>query len=63
MIYDYRQTDGDLIDVSALKQYASVEDLDISVSGSDTLIEFDADDSVLLAGFTQQLTDADFIFG
>ncbi len=63
-IWDFRQSDGDQIDVSAYG-FSSLEDLEITDLGADTLIEFGASgDSVTLLGFADPalLTDGDFIF-
>ena len=65
-IHDFRQSDGDMIDVSAYG-FSSIGDMTLSDLGADTLIEFGAsgaDNSVTLLGFDDpnQLTNVDFIF-
>ena len=65
-IGDFRQSDGDLIDVGDYG-FTDIGDMTLSELGTDTLIEFGAsgaDNSVTLLGFADpgQLTDADFIF-
>ena len=50
-INDFRQTDGDKIDVSAYG-FSSLVDMMITSTGSDTKIAFDAIDSVTLVGIS-----------
>jgi Ca2+-binding RTX toxin-like protein len=60
-IRDFRQTDHDQIDVSAFG-FSSIDDLDISVGVSNTVIDFGGGNSVTLVGFTAALTGSDFVF-
>jgi len=60
---DFRQSDGDRIDVSAYG-FTSLVDMMITFDGANTKIAFDASNSVTLLGFTDPaaLTASDFIF-
>ena len=60
-VHDFRQTDHDQIDVSAFG-FDDIADLDISVGGGNTLIDFGSGNSVTLVGFTDPLAGSDFIF-
>ena len=62
-VYDFRQSDGDRIDVSAYG-FDDLGDLAISATNGNTLIAFDADNSVMLVGFVDPsaLRAADFLF-
>ena len=60
-IRDFRQTDHDQIDVSAYG-FAGIGDLNITVGGGNTLIDFGGGNSVTLVGFTGALTGSDFMF-
>jgi len=62
-IGDFRQSDGDRIDVSAYG-FTSLVDMMITFDGANTKIAFDASNSVTLFGFTDPaaLTASDFIF-
>lgn len=60
-IGDFRQSDQDLIDVSAYG-FTDISDMDISDNGTDTFIEFDDNNMVTLLGFDDVLTNSDFIF-
>jgi len=60
-IRDFRQTDHDQIDVSAYG-FAGIGDLNITVGGGNTLIDFGGGNSVTLVGFTSALTGSDFVF-
>jgi serralysin len=61
-INDFRQSDGDRIDVSAYG-FQSLTQMMITFDGANTKIGFDADDSVTLVGFTDPsaLRTSDFI--
>jgi Ca2+-binding RTX toxin-like protein len=61
-IYDFRQSDGDRIDVSAYK-FQSLTEMMITFDGTNTKIGFDANDSVTLVGFADPsaLRPSDFI--
>jgi Ca2+-binding RTX toxin-like protein len=63
LIYDFRQSDHDKIDVSGYG-FDDISDLTITDLGSDTLIVFGGGNSVTLTGFVDStlLTAADFIF-
>ena len=62
-INDFRQSDHDRIDVSAYG-FHSIADLTITGTGTDTVIAFDAADSVTLVGVSDPtvLQASDFIF-
>jgi hypothetical protein len=60
-VNDFRQTDHDQIDVSAYG-FDDMADLNISVVGSDTVIDFGGGNSVTLVGFADPLHATDFIF-
>jgi serralysin len=62
-INDFRQSDGDRIDVSAYG-FHSLADMMITSMGADTKIAFDATDSVTLVGISDPsvLHASDFIF-
>jgi Ca2+-binding RTX toxin-like protein len=61
-IHDFRQSDGDRIDVSAYG-FQSLAQMMITSDGANTKIAFDADDSVTLVGFVDPsaLHASDFI--
>jgi len=61
-IYDFRQSDGDRIDVSAYG-FRCLTQMMITFDGANTKIGFDANDSVTLVGFTDPsaLRASDFI--
>jgi Ca2+-binding RTX toxin-like protein len=63
VIEDFRQSDGDKIDVSGygFTDFASIQG-DIRAVGSTTLINFGGSNNVELVNFTGTLTGADFIF-
>src|SRR4029453_28617 len=50
-VYDFRQTDHDKIDVSAYG-FHSITDMTITGTGADTVIAFDATNSVTLVGIS-----------
>jgi hypothetical protein len=62
-INDFRQSDGDKIDVSAYG-FDSIDDMVITDMGADTKIFFDAANSVTLVGFDDPtvLQASDFLF-
>jgi hypothetical protein len=62
-INDFRQSDHDKIDVSAYGVH-SIADMMITSTGADTMIAFDATDSVTLVGIGDPnvLHASDFIF-
>jgi hypothetical protein len=60
-IGDFRQRDGDRIDVSAYG-FTSLVDMMVTFDGANTKIAFDANDSVTLTGFAGTLRPADFVF-
>ena len=60
-IGDFRQRDGDRIDVSAYG-FTSLVDMMITFDGANTKIAFDTNDSVTLTGFAGTLRPADFVF-
>jgi hypothetical protein len=62
-INDFRQSDGDKIDVSAYG-FDSIADMTFTDMGADTKIFFDADNSVTLVGFGDPsiLQASDFLF-
>jgi serralysin len=63
LIFDFRQSDGDKIDVSAYG-FHGIDDMAITGMGADTVIVFDAIDSVTLVGMDPgALHASDFIFG
>jgi hypothetical protein len=59
-IGDFRQSDGDRIDVSAWG-FTSLVDMMITFNGVDTTIGFDAANSVTLIGFAGTLHTSDFV--
>jgi Ca2+-binding RTX toxin-like protein len=63
VVYDFRQSDGDRIDVSAYG-FDDLGDMTITGTGTDTVIAFDANDSVTLAGLIDPsvLQASDFLF-
>ena len=63
IIFDFRQSDHDRLDVSAYG-FDSIADMMITDTGDDTRIEFDATNSVTLAGIGDPgvLHASDFIF-
>jgi len=63
VVYDFRQSDGDRIDVSAYG-FDDLGDMTITGTGTDTVIAFDTTDSVTLAGLLDPsvLQAADFLF-
>jgi serralysin len=62
-VYDFRQSDGDRIDVSAFG-FNGLADMVIIDTGADTRIEFDASNTVTLVGLSDPngLHASDFIF-
>jgi Ca2+-binding RTX toxin-like protein len=60
-IGDFRQSDGDRIDVSAYG-FTSLTNMMITFDGTNTKIAFDSNDSVTLTGFTATLRSSDFVF-
>jgi hypothetical protein len=60
-INDFRQSDGDRIDVSAYGIHSLV-DMMVTYTGTDTTIAFDATNSVTLVGFGGPLQVSDFFF-
>ena len=60
-IGDFRQSDGDRIDVSAYG-FTSLVNMMVTFDGTNTKIAFDANDSVTLTGFTGTLRAQDFVF-
>ena len=60
-VYDFRQTDGDQIDISAF-EFDDTGDLNIAVVSGDTVIDFGGGNSVTLVGFSDPLNASDFIF-
>ena len=63
VVYDFRQSDGDKIDVSAYG-FNTLADMLITDMGDDTTIGFDATNSVTLIGFGDPsvLQASDFLF-
>ena len=63
VIYDFRQTDGDRIDVSAYG-FTSLDEMTVTSDGANTRVDFDATNSVTLVGFADPsaLHAWDFIF-
>jgi serralysin len=59
-IGDFRQSDGDRLDVSAYG-FTSLVNMMITFDGTNTKIAFDANDSVTLSGFTGTLRTQDFV--
>jgi Ca2+-binding RTX toxin-like protein len=57
---DFRQSDGDRIDVSAYG-FTSLVNMMVTFDGTNTKVAFDANDSVTLAGFTGTLRTQDFV--
>ena len=62
-INDFRQSDGDRIDVGAW-DFTHLEDMSLASDGANTTISFDASSSVVLLGFADPnaLHSSDFIF-
>ena len=62
-IHAFRQSDHDMIDVSAYG-FTSLVDMTITFDGANTKIDFDATNSVTLVGFVDPsaLHASDFIF-
>lgn len=60
-IYDFRQVDHDRMNVGAYG-FDDISDLNISLVGSDTVINFGGGNSVTLVGFADPLHASDFIF-
>ena len=59
-IGDFRQSDGDKIDVSAYG-FHNLAQMMITFTGTDTTIAFDANNSVTLVGFAAPLHESDFL--
>ena len=59
-IGDFRQSDGDKIDVSAYG-FHNLAQMMITFTGTDTTIAFDATNSVTLVGFAAPLHESDFL--
>ena len=60
-INDFRQADHDRINVKAYG-FDDISDLNITVGGGNTVIDFGSGNSVTLVGITAPLTASDFIF-
>lgn len=58
---DFRQSDGDRIDVSAYG-FTGLVGMMVTFDGTNAKIAFDTDNSVTLTGFTGTLRNQDFVF-